>query len=514
MAMKCLSCGGTITYDIETKKLKCDFCDSLFELEQYKNAGSVGMDLYQCESCGAELTAPEEQIVAYCMYCGNETSLVGKLSEDEKPSAIIPFTVTKETVKKKYLEKMKNIFFAPDEFYDPEFIEEFRGVYIPYMRMKAEIPSKQIEMKGHRSTTEGDYDYTRYYTYTANVGGTILGGNYDASAGFDDTIASEIAPFNEGHLVNFKDAYLAGFYADKATVEPETYVKQMDDRVFKAIKEELEYANGGLTTNESDIRKAFSWEFQKAELVLFPVWFLTWRKDKRVAYMVMNGENGNLAMDVPVEFRKMLKVIGLMTLTLFVLTSILPIFILPVRIAGLASVLLFASGLILRGEMKRIRDKEQHVYDWGDKEHKAKKKKPGKHGSVNSGEIVWDTIIGIFTCGIFFSAIDISTVEDVSLLYGFMFFFTIILAIRQLRQVTGVNNKLVLIPIFLAPAIQFAGTVIADVSRQHDFWYYGLAIACFAGIVLNCVTCIGYINYLATRPVPNFFTREGAHNGR
>jgi len=514
MAMKCLSCGGTVTYDIKTKKLKCNYCDSSFELDEYDGADSVNIDVYQCGSCGAELTAPEEQIVAYCMYCGNETSLVGKVPDDEKPKAIIPFSITKEFVKEKYLERMNKILFAPDEFYDPEFIEEFRGVYIPYWRVKAEIPKMHVDLNGKKCTTEGRYDYTRYYSYSADVGGTILGGSYDASAAFDDTIASEIGPFKDGSLVDFKDGYLAGFYADKATVDPEVYEKLMDEKVFTSIKEELSYVTGGVDTKDKDIKKAIPWGYQKAEAVLFPVWFLTWRKNNRVAYMVMNGDDGKMAMDVPVDFKKMLKVIGIMTLSLFVFFSILPVFILPVRIACIASVLLLASSIILRGELKRIRDKEQHIYDLGDTTHKAKKKMPGKFGSVNSRAVMWYTFVCIVLGGALFSSFDASTVNDVEVMYGTMFFFQAILVIRQLLQIKGVKNKIALVPILFALGAQLAGCVVADISRQHDFWYYGLAIGCFAGIILNIVTCIRYINYLATRPVPNFFSREGANNGR
>ena len=37
-------------------------------------------------------------------------------------------------------------------------------------------------------------------------------------------------------------------------------------------------------------------------------------------------------------------------------------------------------------------------------------------------------------------------------------------------------------------------------------------IGCLIAMVANCLSAINYFNYLTTRPVPNFFRREGANN--
>ena len=44
----------------------------------------------------------------------------------------------------------------------------------------------------------------------------------------------------------------------------------------------------------------------RAENALFPVWFLTWRKNDRVAFLVMNGETGKISADLPVDIRRFL----------------------------------------------------------------------------------------------------------------------------------------------------------------------------------------------------------------
>ena len=53
---------------------------------------------------------------------------------------------------------------------------------------------------------------------------------------------------------------------------------------------------------------------------------------------------------------------------------------------------------------------------------------------------------------------------------------------------------------------------ISIISPANDMYYYGLALFNFIGIVCECMTCIKGFNNLTTRPIPNFFTREGANN--
>ena len=68
----------------------------------------------------------------------------------------------------------------------------------------------------------------------------------------------------------------------------------------------------------------------------------------------------------------------------------------------------------------------------------------------------------------------------------------------------------------MAPIILALGTFVGINPEvfPNDAWYYGLATGCLAGILVNALFTIGRYNDLATRPVPNFFRREGANNAR
>ena len=92
----------------------------------------------------------------------------------------------------------------------------------------------------------------------------------------------------------------------------------------------------------------------------------------------------------------------------------------------------------------------------------------------------------------------------------------IVLSIKLIRNAGGMQNKSGILPALAAPIILALG-VYVGVNPEvfpNDAWYYGLATGCLVGIVLNALFTIGRYNDLATRPVPNFFRREGANNAR
>ena len=59
-----------------------------------------------------------------------------------------------------------------------------------------------------------------------------------------------------------------------------------------------------------------------------------------------------------------------------------------------------------------------------------------------------------------------------------------------------------------------AGIALSDMNRPHDYWFLGMTIICNIGMILNLIFSIYYINYMVTRPVPNYYRRKGADNGR
>ena len=523
MGIKCPNCGGGMVFDVAKQQLVCSYCDTICTVKEYRqnNAAEYVNDTYsvstfRCKNCGAELTAPEEQTVAYCSYCGGEAMLHEKQAETIRPKRIIPFTKTRAQAIRAYEAVVKKVLYVPKELKDASFLEGFRGVYLPYWNIDVEIPEKELTFKGTRTYTQGKYDYHETYDVKAQIGGQVEGAVYDASAAFDDTLAAQIAPFDQGGSKAFDEAYLAGFYADKVTTSPKVYgqlvVEQAADKVFDTIKKKAGKVTVSVPGSKEKRMETVAPKVTGERVSLFPVWFLTWRRKDRVAYSVMNGQSGKLTMDLPVDLKQFFLFSAIAAVVLFLILSLLPAFIQPMTMAALCAILLVLSGRILNGELKKIRLQEQHVYDYGNDAGKKARPK-SKTASCLGTSLVW-VLYGLLIALAFGTTTGSSGTVGPTFLLALM--GQIVLTVRLIRNAAGMAHKSGFLPAAVSLVILVLGVYVGFYPEvfPNDAWYYGLACGCLLGIVVNALFTIGRYNDLATRPVPNFFRREGANNAR
>ena len=524
MGIKCPNCGGGMVYDIGKKQLVCPYCDTTSTVEAYRlnNAAeyvndNYSVNTYRCKNCGAELTAPEEQTVAYCSYCGGEAMLHEKQTETIRPKRIIPFVKTKQEAIRAYEAAVQKALYVPKELKDASFLEGFRGVYLPYWGIDVDIPRQELTLKGTRTYTQGKYDYTETYDVSAQVGGQAEGAIYDASAAFDDTLAAQIAPFDQKGARAFDEAYLAGFYADKVTSSPEVYTtlatEQAADKVFDTIKQKAGKVSVSVPASREKRVEQIGAKATGYEVSLFPVWFLTWRRKDRVAYSVMNGQSGKITLDLPVDLKQFFLYSAAAAAVLFLVLSLLPAFIQPMTMAALCAVLLVLSGRLLNNELKQIRLQERHVYDYGDNSGEKKASPKSKTASCLGTGLAY-VFYGLTAA----LALGTTTGSGGTVAPAFLLAIIgqIILSVKLVRNAAGAKNKSGIVPALVAPVILALG-VFVGINPEvfpNDAWYYGLATGCLAGILVNALFTIGRYNDLATRPVPNFFRREGANNAR
>lgn len=545
MGINCPSCGGKMYFNIGKQMLVCTSCDSERTIAEYQsnNEGEVQQTTYDtvvftCRNCGAELTAPDEQAVAYCSYCGSEQMLSAKHEQLLRPNRIIPFQKTKKQAKQAYAEALKGKLYVPKEFKDPEFIEGFRGIYLPYYSYNALVPEREVLLKGHAHYTKNRYDYDEDYDIYASLGGHTQDVNFDASAAFDDTLANEIAPFEANDMTDFHEGYLAGFYADKATSSGKAYLDAAEELALDSIYSEIDNQTGRV-----DVVRPKSKEEKKAALgtsaidcnvSFFPVWFLTWRNKDRVAYSVMNGQTGKLATDIPINRGLFLLVSLIAAAVICAILSILPMFILPKTLCSIAAVILLISGILLHREIKQIYERESHIYDYGNELFSAKKKKakvqeakastasaPAKKKSVlSSGAIgclipflyiiIW-VGVAVFRGGTFLAELfSGSHLVIYAIVLPIQLYFSVMTIVNTIR----IERKMAIFPAIIAPLVLIGGLIIAIKNSPYDYWYYGTALACLVAVILNALSAMNYLNYLTTRPVPNFFRREGADNAK
>ena len=326
---KCPSCGGAISFDSATQKLKCPYCDTEFEVDAIKeynedlsgfkeegyskeasweNSNSYwetdeGMKVYVCESCGGEIITDDTTAATSCPYCGNPVVMKEQLSGDLKPDYVIPFKLDKKAAVNALKEHMSNKKLLPKCFKDENHIDEIKGIYVPFWLFDAEsIGSFKFKGTRTRIWSDSDWNYTETSHYSiVRVGGMEFDNiPVDGSEKMPDDLMESLEPFDFSQAMDFKTAYLAGYFADRYDVDALSSNARANDRVRSSTESVIRSTINGYSTltpeyTGVDIKPG------QVKYAMYPVWLLntTYRGEKFT--FAMNGQTGKIAGNMPVD---------------------------------------------------------------------------------------------------------------------------------------------------------------------------------------------------------------------
>lgn len=330
----CPSCGANIRFDIATQMLKCGNCDTVvdpYEMDKgmaQEPSENMSVTAYTCSQCGGEIIADSNEAAAFCSYCGASTVLESRIKQIRKPDYIIPFSVDKASCARAFNKKLKGSLFAPSNLCNENNITNFRGIYMPYWiySFKKDGIATTTGVKRYR---RGNYDYTEHYDISVPVNYDYAGVGFDASSSFADNLSQAIAPYDTGKTSNFTPAYLSGFYADVSDVPSNTYEveagKAVANECAQRVRSNLR-PGLGIVPDLAKLNASMQGSCYRRDLGYFPVWFMSYRTDTvdgedRICYMVVNGQTGRAAGDVPVSLNKYLVAVGILTVIIFVLLN-------------------------------------------------------------------------------------------------------------------------------------------------------------------------------------------------
>lgn len=341
MEYKCTACGGGLEFDSASQKLKCPYCNSIFELsdfqepeeqetmgasqvpqegdssqvednmnwslssdgEQWDENDASNMNMYSCNSCGGEIVCDETTASTSCPYCGSPIVMKGKMSGVLKPDLIIPFKLDKKAAKealKKHVESKKLV---PALFKDENHINEIKGVYIPFWLFDAEIEAG-ITYAGERIRrwSDSDADYVEHDYYNIYRQGRVAFDNVpvDGSTKMPDDLMESIEPFDLSQAVEFNSAYLAGYMADKYDVDANASIENANKRIRRSTEEIF---NDTVRGYVGVVQKSTNINLQNgtARYALYPVWLLNTKWEGNTYTFAMNGQTGKFVGDLPID---------------------------------------------------------------------------------------------------------------------------------------------------------------------------------------------------------------------
>lgn len=535
---ECPNCGGNLRFDIPSQQLACKFCDT--KVSPYaikKETDAVEQEYYEatvftCPQCAGEILTTDNEAASFCSFCGASTILSSRIAKEKRPKYIIPFKITKEDCKEAYAKKMKKAFFAPKELRSPEYIDGFRGIYMPYWTYQL-TQKGRVSFEGKQSHRSGDYIITDHFDLKGDLDAYYLGYSRDASSGFYDNISEPLAPFDAKQLVGFEPTFLSGFYADTGDVDASVYLDDVtelaNNSTFDKVCKEPAFSGYGVNCagNKSKLSSTIPTTCKEADNTMYPVWFLSYRNKDRVAYATVNGQTGKVVADMPIDTGKFMICSLLLALPIFLLLNLF-FTVIPKTLLGLSCLLVLVSALAYKSELKSIRIKENNEDDEGvqikkkalRQANKLQQKVYGmetvkKNNAVkikvkaknNTGNILSKVIICMVIC---IWMLPFLANFGTGYLWPIVIVFDCVvcgLGIAEANKTGGAAPVGFIVSIAM---VVIAGLVLL-LNPVSDLWYYGGAFLTLLAVLFNVIDVIRNYNRLAMRRLPQFERRGGDH---
>lgn len=349
---KCPKCGATdISLNLETGKLRCNFCRHEFEPKKIKgleadltklngkviasgasdiNADTDDLVTLKCQSCGAEVVIDTNEAAhARCHWCRNTLSLNKQIPNGSIPDVVLPFSLKKDEAKAE-IEKFagKRKFFAHPRFKKEFTTENIMGVYFPYMLVdvngKTSFSGEGEHETGRYTVGSGEDKETRYdadvYHVERDFDITIKELSIESSADKLDNsnkkktnnIINSIMPFDTENCVKWNANYLKGFTSEKR----DTNVDQLENLVMHQAKDVAKFKiNDTLTHYDRGVRwdkKELKVEGQQWKSAYLPVWLYSYQQKKGnkslLHYIAVNARTKETMGSIPIHMPKLLSI--------------------------------------------------------------------------------------------------------------------------------------------------------------------------------------------------------------
>lgn len=530
----CPSCGGTLRYDIESRKLVCDQCGrtampSMFP-DEAGDAGSetFGVTAYRCPSCGAEICSAGTDATSFCSFCGSDVVLEQRLSEMQRPSRIVPFSVTREKCEEIYRRYIRAHDLAPRALLRQAELAHFRPVYIPFWSYSVQAEGEiTVEGSVRSSRRGGDVcqEEVRLRLGTHIRQDNIL---YDASVAFEDETAARLLHASE-NAVPFHPVYLSGMFAQAPDAPPDYYRNEAAAAALRLFMDRvhMEYRMDSVRL----VGDSLPDERIDQELVLMPVWLLARRQGDRVLYAAVNGADGRVVCDVPASPVKLGLATAAAAALLFALLIMLPTIradwlIVPSTLLALLTHhrLCIMQRLLVYRELREGEPAfNGSAYRNGPAQtllalHRYRYRKDGQDPPIKQvGKVLMLLAVGplVLLLGYLLAATDLYAGDAALRLITAVFLLIagVIghrLSIRLIRAMPACRAKLSATrQCLLLIAVNILAILLLILNLAEDWVYYLVSLILLGLSVGGMVLLWRHYNRFATRPVP-FFDKEEA----
>lgn len=306
--------------------------DAADDAPQARDASSAhGVRVRQCTQCGATIEMDVRALSAQCAYC--DAPLVDEQRATTRLDAVAPFRVTREIAVAKLHEYLRARPWAPRAVKTLAIGgRSLRGVLVPHWVLDGVVRSSYDAAVGvHWHETESYRDSkgnrrtrlvrrTEWFQLAGTAARQVESHVVSASMGLPEAESNALEPFDLGWALPVDSRLLSGFEAELPSIAR--------DRALITASEELRTTESRRiqdTLLPGDVNRvehiSSQVEIARCRAVLLPVWIATFTHRNVTRRLLVNGQTGRCAGDVPVSATKVTVavVLGLLVLALIAL---------------------------------------------------------------------------------------------------------------------------------------------------------------------------------------------------
>lgn len=524
--IKCPNCNAELNFDVDSQLVTCNYCRTTFDPHKLdvktKNAQELIYEgkSYLCSQCGSKLLTFDETAITFCSYCGSQAMIESKMIKQNNPDFIIPFKKTKDECIKSYKNKISKFLYAPKYMKSDIIVNKFRGIYIPYCVYKLSYHDKYTSKGSKYRYRSGDYVYYDDYKVCADVDADYQGISYDLISNFYDKFSHSI-PYDFKTAEEFNPNFLAGFYADVADVKASLYEKNakeiVDADLLNRLGNEKKFSRYGCAFTSINTKVS------EKKVGMFPVYFLAMRdkKNKYVSYAVINGQTGEIAVDIPIDFKKYILMSMLLAIPIFLLINSF-IVLKPTQICILFIISSVLGIIIGKHQYKKIYERQNHLDDEGYLLNHPKTESIFifKKSKIKKFLVPLLFLLNIFIPFIFPMSLNLLLYMIIVFAIFFCWLIRAILSAldftfgqtdeKKLKNTIKLRDKIKITYKYYIAI--FIGVITLLLNFVEDIYYYGASLIMFGFIICGFFDLIKGHNLIVSTKLPQLNKRGGDEN--
>jgi len=313
----CPKCGGRMAFAPDGQSLVCDYCtrhqalgfspkppeekDFVTAMATARGHGKpLNEQVFHCEGCGSEFLLPPSQISANCIYCDSPHVVNWEDTKDLlAPDGVLPHQFRKRQAVKYLVSWVEGNNIKPEKR-----VEMPRGLYLPLWTFDiggeidytAEMYNSDndegnvITLIGNSSQRQGVKRISD--TYPVMVDDLPVPASRKLSAVFLRLIPT----FELTAVKPYDPRFLADWPAEVYDIPMAEASLDARKQAYAKYKEDLPYKINAMRIVRSS---SANMAIESFKLVLLPVWMTVLSFDGREHLVLINGQNGIVASDLP-----------------------------------------------------------------------------------------------------------------------------------------------------------------------------------------------------------------------